>query len=685
MGHKPTRSRVSFWYINKPQVPYMNSELRKAMHQRNMWRNKYFKKKGDRHLRQMYVKWRNKVTKLRKISIQRYFDQRCSSRCSSKDFYKTVKPFLSDNNFCSGNKIILSEDKNIISDPLQVANIFNLYYSSVSEYKDDNDGLDILNLGEVIAKHASHKSIELIKRHVTASDTFFFKAVSPECFQKYINQLQSNKAVGHDGIRATFLKLAGPHFAKNLCDLFNTCVISSCFPSQMKLADITPLFKKDDTLCKENYRSVNLLIAVSKVFERILCDQLNEFFEKVLSSSLSAYRKGHNCQHVILRLTEHWRQALDNGHISGTVAMDLSKAFDRMPHGLLISKLHAYGLSDDACNMVISYLKDRRQRVKVMGEFSYCTTINRGVPQGSVMGPLLFNIFLNDLFYVDMNCDIANYADDNHIYYANSCAITLKNVLENDTRAAITWFENNYMDANPDKFQSIILNRGGDVSISLTVQDNVVIPSDHIRVLGITLDDSLKFDLHISDMCKKASRQINALKRISKFLTQDSRKSIYRSFIAANFNYCPISWMFCGKKNTSKLEKLQERALRLVFCDQISSYDDLLKRGNFLSLKAYRIKCLAVEVFKCVHGFNPTYLNRLFTEPLAIYNLRDRRRLNQPRFHTYTYGFRSFRYSGSKLWNSLPRAIKNTNDINEFKKNITEWCQTRDLTKLEIF
>ena len=201
-------------------------------------------------------------------------------------------------------------------------------------------------------------------------------------------------------------------------------------------------------------------------------------------------------------------------------------------------------------------------------------------------------------------------------------------------------------------FQVIILNRGGDVSISLTVQENVVIPSDRIRVLGITLDDSLKFDLHISDMCKKGSRQNNAPKRISKFLTQDSRKSIYRSFIAANFKYCPISWIFCGKKNTSKQEKLQVRALRLVFCDQNSSYDDLLKRGNFLSLKAYRIKCLAVEVFKCVHGFNPTCLNRLFTEPLAKYNFRDRRRLNQPRFHTCTYGYRYFRYSASKLWNS---------------------------------
>ena len=161
--------------------------------------------------------------------------------------------------------------------------------------------------------------------------------------------------------------------------------------------------------------------------------------------------------------------------------MDLSKAFDRMPHGLLIAQLHAYGLSDDACNMVISYLKDRRQRVKVMGEFSDCATINRGVPQGSVMGPLLFKIFLNDLFYVDMNCEIANYADDNHLYYADNCAITLKNVLENDTRAAIAWFENNYMDVNPDKFQTIILNRGGDVSISISVQDDVIIPSDHIK------------------------------------------------------------------------------------------------------------------------------------------------------------------------------------------------------------
>ena len=130
--------------------------------------------------------------------------------------------------------------------------------------------------------------------------------------------------------------------------------------------------------------------------------------------------------------------------------MDLSKAFNRMPPRLLIAKLHAYGLSDDACNMVISYLKDRRQRVKVVCEFSDCATINRGVPHGSVMGPLLFNTFLNDLFYVDMNCVIANYADHNHLYYADNCAITLKMFLKMTPEQPLLGLKKNYMDANPD-------------------------------------------------------------------------------------------------------------------------------------------------------------------------------------------------------------------------------------------
>ena len=458
--------------INKPQVPYMNSELRKAMHNRNMWRCKHFRNKKDKYSRSMYVKWRNKFVKLRKISIQNYFDRRCNKKHNPRDFYKTVSPFLSDKPSSSNGKIILCDDGNIILDSSQVANIFNMYYSSISEYDGIPDGLDCLTFEDAVLKHASHESISLIKQHTAPCENFRFKVVSYETFKCYIDELKSNKAAGFDGLQAKFLKLSGYRYISFLCDIFNKCVCTYVFPSYMKLAEISPIYKKDDNLRKENYRSVNLLVMTSKVFERILADKLTAYFEHLLSSCLSAYRRGYNCQHVILRLTEYWRQALDDGCLVGTVAMDLSKAFDRMPHGLLIAKLHAYGLSMNACQLIVSYLKDRRQRVKVMGECNDWATVNRGVPQGSVMGPLLFNIFLNDLFYVKMNCEIANYADDNHLYYAHHCDITLKNTLEVDTNSAIDWFINNYMDANPHKFQSIVLGRKRDIKNNAWVTVN---------------------------------------------------------------------------------------------------------------------------------------------------------------------------------------------------------------------
>ena len=205
----------------------------------------------------------------------------------------------------------------------------------------------------------------------------------------------------------------------------------------MKLAEISPTFKRDDNLCKENYRSINLLAIVSKLFENILSDQITGYFRNLLCSPLSAYRKGYSCQHLILHLTEYWCQALDNGSTVSTVAMDLSKAFDKMPHALLIAKLSAYGMSKDACNLIIRYLRNRRHRIKIMGICSDWATINRRVPQGSVLGPLLFNIFFNDLFYVKMSCEITKNADDNHLYYENQCHNTLKGVSENDVNSAL--------------------------------------------------------------------------------------------------------------------------------------------------------------------------------------------------------------------------------------------------------
>ena len=143
--------------------------------------------------------------------------------------------------------------------------------------------------------------------------------------------------------------------------------------------------------------------------------------------------------------------------------------------------------------------------------------------------------------------------------------------------------------------------------------------------------------------------------------------------------------MFCGKTNLNKLEKLQERALRFVFRDTTSSYESLLERGNFLPFSAYWIRCLGIEMYKCFHGLNPDYLNKLFKQSSTKYNLRDSWLLEQPKFNTFSYGQRSFRYYGSKLWNLLPFSVKNTNDLNIFKTNITRWCYSKQCASLDVF
>ena len=370
----------------------------------------------------------------------------------------------------------------------------------------------------------------------------------------------------------------------------------------MKLADISPIFKKDDSLCNENYRSLNLLTIVSKIFENIMSDQLTDYFRNLLCSSLSAYRKGYSCQHVILRLTEYWRQALDNGSTVGTVAMDLSRAFDKMPHALLIAKLHAYGLSENACNLIINYLRNRRHRVKITGTCSEWATINRGVPQGSVLGPLLFNIFLNDLFYVNMGSEIANFADDNHLYYEDKCYNVLKSVLENDVISATAWFGNNYMCANPDKFQSIILNRDGQQSLSISVQDNTIPSDTTIKVLGVTLDNRLKFDKHVSSLSIKASRQINALKRISNCLDENCR--IWLLNLSSDLILAIVLCLGCFAVRQTSISWKSYKRGRCVFRDTTSPYDSLLKRGNFLPLSVHRIRCLGIEVYKCFSPYS---------------------------------------------------------------------------------
>ena len=200
--------------------------------------------------------------------------------------------------------------------------------------------------------------------------------------------------------------------------------------------------------------------------------------------------------------------------------------------------------------------------------------------------------------------------------YTHRNQTVLATMLQGKAEEAIDWFSNNAMAANPDKCQAILFAPSvRDTLIkSINIRDSTIITAHSINILGIEIDDTLKFNTHINSICRKAARQLkfNVLRRLSSLLDQESRMAIFRAFIVSNYNYCHLVWHFCGKRNTSKIEKLQELALRFVFNDFTSSYENMLKKAELTTLTLSRIKTLALEVYKALHGHSPPPLHERY-------------------------------------------------------------------------
>ena len=283
------------------------------------------------------------------------------------------------------------------------------------------------------------------------------------------------------------------------------------------------------------------------------------YLNKILSKWQCGFRQGYSTQHCLLIMTEKWRQCLDKGGISGALLTDLSKAFDCLLHDLLIAKLAAYGFDYDSLVFIQSYLSERQQRTKVNNAYSTYSDILYGVPQGSILGPLLFNIYISDMFYDIDKCGIASYADDNTPYISDFNLEEVIQKLELTTNNLFEWFKNNHMKANADKCH-LLVTRDTDVTAKIGEFD--VKNSREEKLLGVKIDSKLSFENHVSSLCKKASQKLHALARVVNFMDLAKRKSLMKAFITSQFNYCPLIWMFHSRQLNNRINKTQERALK---------------------------------------------------------------------------------------------------------------------------
>ena len=364
--------------------------------------------------------------------------------------------------------------------------------------------------------------------------------------------------------------------------------------------------------------------------------------------------------------------------------MDFSKAFDSLPH-ILIAKIHAYGFEMSSLKLIYSYLTDRTQTVKVKGECSTEHQIKSGVPQGSLLGVLLFNMYLNDMFdFIDD--DLHNFADDNNLSSVGHTTEEAKALLINETEAALNWIEANEKIANPEKFHLMFLSPNKQDLInqqSIDIKGIFLKSETKFTLLGVDIDNRLTFHSHTNNICRKAVNQINAFKRLSVHMGKNEKMVLMKSFILSNFNYCPLVWHFCGKTDTDRMERIQKRALRMVLDDYESDYETLLQKVNMSTLQIVKIKTLATEIFKTFHSLNPIYMNEIFqTNPSITRNLRSKNNLVTLRYNSVTYGKNSLRILGPTIWNHLPDEYKTAEDLQTFKSLLKQWNRPQCICNL---
>ena len=476
-----------------------------------------------------------------------------------------------------------------------------------------------------------------------------------------IDQLDNRKPTTYNNIPTRVLVDNKDIISPFITDMYNESNRVSNFPNSLKLADVTPAHKKEERIVKDNYRNVSILPPVSKIYEKEMFDQISAYVDKYLSPLLCGFRKCYSTQHCLSFMFDKWSKALDNGKIAGALLTDLSKAFDCLHHELLIAKLEAYGFDQSSLSFIYSYLSDRKQSTKVNNSYSSWSNIKSGVPQGSILGPLLFNIYLNDIFYFVSKCDITNYADDTTPYAVENTMGALLGSLATDTSILIKWFRDNYFQLNADKCHHLISKHYKEIFIN--IEEEVIECSSSVKLLGVTIDNKLNFDEHVTKRCKKASQRIHALARISNYMSQDKLRILMKAFIESQFGYCPLVWMYHSRTLNNRINRLHERALRLVYRDPSLTSDKLLRKGNSFQVHHRNLQIFATEMYKAENNLLPTIIMKVFQDRENPYNLRNASPFQSTNVNTVHNGTNTVAFQGPKIWAMVPEEIKKSPNL----------------------
>ena len=490
-----------------------------------------------------YKVFRNKTKDLIRKAKRNHFSDTVTKSKDTKTIWQHFRKVNNKNTSSNSGlpeEIIFDNKRYTKSE--DIAAKLNQYFSSISEIFKDTDS-EQLDTDFNKLKH-------FVDSKVPNNTYFKIPVITSEQVCRIISTLDSSKAIGLDGIGPRIIKLIDHLLSPSIAALINKSILTGRFPDQFKLAKVFPIHKTGSKSDPANYRPISILPTISKIFERHVNKHLMAYLNKygLIHETQSGFRQKHSCQTALVKLVDQWMSCIDKGDIIGSLFLDFRKAFDLVNHNILIKKLSVYKIRSSSLQWFTSYLESRQQTIDSGQGMSIRSLIRSGVPQGSILGPILFLLFINDLPLLLKHCQADFFADDATAHTSNQDIETINTELQSDFSIAVSWSKQNKLPINYDKTTYMILGSKKRVQdehqLDLRAENRTIDKVSTQRLLGIFIDDHLSWTTHIDHLCSTLSSKISLLRQISVYVPQDIQKLYYQieSYIVPLLDYGCNTW-----------------------------------------------------------------------------------------------------------------------------------------------
>jgi len=652
-------------------APWLTRNVKKLMSKRDYLHRKALKS-NDNSDWDNYKKCRNLVTKTIRDEKQTYCRQNVSDNIgNSKKMWNALQNVLPQKTSPSPSSITI--DDRVCTSDNDIADGFNEHFTGIAAKLVENAGSSNYDLSNVNCVPSVNDS-----KHVLN-----LPSVSIDFVSKEIDLMNEKKATGLDDVGSKILKLAKPAIVSSLVYIMNLSLRTGVFPDLWKVAKIIPLHKGGD-MSINNFRPIAILPVLSKIIERAvhkhLYDYLNE--HKLLNENQSGFRPSHSTDTCLLNMVNQWTSSMNSGNMIGVAFIDLRKAFDTVSHRLLLDKLHDLGASNTSIKWFHSYLFCRTQRVNFKNSLSSSRPVTTGVPQGSILGPLFFLIFINSMSNVVSHGQISMYADDTTLSVSGNDAQDISHKLTSDLESIMKWLNVNDLVLNTDKTNVMLIGTAArlrtvdEKDFSVFVNGKLLERVRKAKCLGVTIDDQLKWHDQVNSVVQKVFCKLGLLRRLKPSLDCDILNIVFKAFVQPIFDYCSLSWYGRFKEDIVKLDKVHKRCARVILgVNYLTPSELMFNTLGWERLETRSDYFKSLMMFKSLNGLAPDYLANMFTLLSATHDVNTRQaaagQLALPpteNGHDIECFKSSFSYSGVQLWNNLDIDLRNSNNVQSFKK-----------------